>query len=96
MNISELIESVCEDSDDKHRFRDFYSGRGMCGRICIGVVTDSPADFLLEVMHRAVNDDSLSRDDLNHLLEMLGGSKSDSMGLATIVYWPHLEGESND
>ena len=67
-----------------------YSGRGMYGDTCLAVNTDDPINTVLEIVHAAVNDDSLSRDDVNGILEDLGNAKTDSMGLGKVVYWEHL------
>jgi hypothetical protein len=50
-----------------------YSGKGMYGRLCYGIVCENPNRCLEEAGNRG----------LTHGLV-------DSMGLQSIVYWPHV------
>ncbi len=59
-----------------------YSGRGMYGDNCVGIVVSD----LLELgaaLSRIVEDEEL-RD------ELISNSRTDSMGYDTIVYWPRV------
>lgn len=58
-----------------------YSGRGMMGRTCLGIVVDD-ANKLFELFYNLGARDR----------EMPAGSvRSDHMGLSTIYYWPYEE-----
>lgn len=58
-----------------------YSGRGMYGRTCVGIVLeDSELLKLGMAITDIVEDESL----VNRLV---GGYSTDSLGLRTIVYW---------
>jgi hypothetical protein len=87
------IKDQVEDFDYNARVRAHYSGRGMYGRTCIGVVHDdanTPAAFLYILA------EELGRDFLDLLAEV--GSAQDSMGLSTITYFSGLsvEGDVED
>lgn len=85
--IVSFIKSVCDNVRA-------YSGRAMYGRRCVAVDLNdnqSAADTVLEIIHAAVTSGDVSPNDLIHLLEMLGDSKADSMGLGQVLYWPHLQ-----
>lgn len=60
-----------------------YSGRGMYGKSCYGIVADSQAMMIRILMEVG--------------LEELPPPELDSMGLGYIIYWPGIEGaESRD
>ena len=61
--------------------RDDYSGRGMYGRTCYGVVVDSPTDAMLMAMQELQSDPECYED-----LEIPNGMAMDSMGYDTILY----------
>lgn len=59
-----------------------YSGRGMFGKTCVGVVVDYGAEMELS---DAINDAGA-----NKILKKRGW-KQDSMGLRTIIYWEDVQ-----
>lgn len=69
-----------------------YSGRGMYGATCAGIVgsISDLIQFVLEV--KDLEDD----DDKVELLEDLPNVSKDSMGYDTIFYWQGIEGEPED
>ena len=76
--------SILVDAADRCdlEFRTDYSGRGMYGEQCIGVV-GYLSDLLAFVLLVAEQDKDLAQDELTQLTW-------DSMGLSTIYYWPKL------
>lgn len=57
-----------------------YSGRGMYGEICMGIVLD-----------RMSNDEE--QEVIERIFELgLKGFRTDSMGLGVIYYWPNIPG----
>jgi hypothetical protein len=58
-----------------------YSGRGMYGRQCFGIVTDNGLSFVQELAYTCGEEG----------LRMPERINSDSMGLDMIVYWPGVE-----
>lgn len=78
--LRELIESAGYDVRE-------YSGRGMYGRQCIGLVTDDPWLSVLAdlVAHCEDVDDAAS---------IIRKCRRDDMGRGTVLYWPSAEIES--
>jgi len=58
--------------------RSDYSGRGMYGKTCYGIVLED--DLVNDAIGMAA-------------VKGLPGAKTDSMGLKTILYWPHVISE---
>lgn len=76
-----------------------YSGRGMFGRKCVGVVTEqgmSPfkiaADIALHLVSSSGSHSS-AEEKLHELTEL--NVKQDSMGLDTIIYFPDVQWEDS-
>lgn len=63
-------------------FRVNYSGRGMYGDNCVGIVTNSLLE-LGAVITRTIKDEELRE-------ELISNSRTDSMGYDTIVYWTRV------
>ena len=59
------------------RIMDEYSGRGMFGAVCVGVVLKDEGDLF-----RFAGELS------DELVELLGSPRWDSLGLNEIAYWP--------
>lgn len=76
----ELLEELAQEIEGS--FRTNYSGRGMYGDSCVGIVTHSLLE-LGAVISRLVEDEEL-RD------ELISNSSTDSMGYDTIVYWTRV------
>lgn len=110
MTLQEMIREACEgqqggDSGAAVRFRKDYSGRGMYGRGCIGVVGDHrglvelQTQIILEMTAtiaaraRAGDDAGLADAEAEfeeNLVALLNYS-TDSMGREWVFYWPSLE-----
>lgn len=86
---------------DLHNGEDFlvkvnYSGRGMFGKECLGIVGSDTTTIIYKIMDSIMvkySDEKDTQLELFHeLTEILsGGSKQDSMGLECIVYFPYVE-----
>ncbi len=77
-----------------------YSGRGMYGAQCLGVVTDDPLIFMFELGEMSYEIKSEESDDEynsehHELVQLLNDCSSnicqDSMGLSSIVYFPNIK-----
>lgn len=73
-----------------------YSGRGMFGATCIGVVTGSGPESvkraLLQAAERIREEDEADRDDLADILEAMAGRMSwDNLGFDLVVYFPGFD-----
>lgn len=81
-----LLREVYDQGDIEFTVRS-YSGRGMYGTSCIGIVTDDM--FMLGCAIGDINQGNID-------LYGMPGMRQDSMGRSTIYYWPGLvwpEGE---
>jgi hypothetical protein len=63
-----------------------YSGRGMFGRVCLGVETREGESFL-DILASVLED--LDGDEILTVADGIRGCREDSMGLGGIVYWPN-------
>ena len=79
----ELLREVYEDGNVEMEVRS-YSGRGMYGERCIGVVLGGYTSAWTLAL--AIAD----RNNGNMDLFGLDAPREDSMGLGRIYYWPHL------
>lgn len=82
-----LFEELCDATGDTLA-RD-YSGRGMFGRLCLGIICDNPHDVLLGLaqnIHRHFPDDDI----FDAVTEDLRHSATDQMGRNQIIYWPDM------
>jgi hypothetical protein len=83
---NELLKDISREVDGS--VRTDYSGRGMYGDSCVGIV----ASDLLELgaaIARIVEDDELRE-------ELVSNSRTDSMGYDTIVYWTRVTCDDAD
>jgi hypothetical protein len=79
-----LLREVYEDGNIQMEVRS-YSGRGMYGKSCIGVVLDGTSAWTLALALADRNNGSMDLFDLD-------APREDDMGMsARIYYWPHLE-----
>ena len=89
MSIIDVIKNFCEDNG--YDLREDYSGRGMFGRSCIGIVGDfNPLHLVLCLA------DVLRDEEFDNAEDILGRPCQDSMGLSTIVYFPSLNKEEEE
>ena len=80
--IREILEEViCEVGDEDSQIYEGYSGRGMYGGECFGVVV--PSREYIQAVEAAAS-------------RGLYGAKVDQMGCDMIVYWPRPRIESRE
>lgn len=85
-NVAELIEEFCEIHDhDECYFYGNYSGRGMFGKQCVGIVC---RDNLLETIVKLC--DYLYDCEVESVADALGNICRDSLGKDTIIYFPSI------
>lgn len=94
---AKFMEAVSH-AEENHdiEVRESYSGRGMYGKSCIGVIggDEGLAEFesalaLLTVMDD-LDDEVNGHTALNALTDVQDMRRSDSMGLETVYYYPNL------
>lgn len=83
MELAELIRSFCNDCGCK--CYENYSGRGMFGKTCIGIVTDAN---MFEVILGL--SDYLHECGVDNVREELGRVCHDNLGLDMVVYFPSV------
>jgi len=83
---TEAIEAWCDDNDVTLRLG--YSGRGMNGESCIGIVTDE--DPVQASVNLSTYLAKAFPDDEAFLAEMRRMGR-DNMGQSTIIYWPRVK-----
>lgn len=66
-----------------------YSGRFMYGRQCVGVTCENVFRALAAITEGVAAEDDA--DLMTAWVEILAGTKSDSMGRDEIIYWPRME-----
>ena len=80
--LGEIIRELCEDNDLE--CRDNYSGRGMYGRTCYGIVTDNIFYVVITLC------DMIRDEGYESAADIIGEVRTDSMGLDKIVYFPSI------
>jgi 2,3-bisphosphoglycerate-independent phosphoglycerate mutase len=107
INWSDFFSEVAADNGYNVRR---YSGRGMYGKECLGVVIKgNPLSFLgsaCGMLADYVSDNSAAEeaadenqnliDALQELSEIIDKTQQDSMGLDIIIYWPRLAAPPED
>ncbi len=75
--------------DEGYEFLQDYSGRGMYGSCCVGVVCDNILETVCDLLAYVIDgDEDLS---LGVILSITGYPKSDNMGRNYILYFPKLK-----
>lgn len=87
-NIENLIEEFCD--YEGHLYYPHYSGRGMYGRTCVGIVTFQSPIKIVTALFRHLIDEGMDADVIE---DLLSDAKSDNMGKDIIVYFPSIECE---
>lgn len=81
------LQQVFEDADFIVRG---YSGRGMYGKTCLGVVTENLAE-LIAALIEGTNDD-----ERKEVAEAIRTMQMDSFGRDTIVYFPKIQFQEDE
>lgn len=92
MNFQELLENAGYETRS-------YSGRGMFGKQCLAISTDdSPFDVAANLLETSIRSIEVSEVefDQQHFADILRQTRSDSMGLGSVYYWPSETYESGD
>lgn len=84
---AKLLELVYALDLDQDAIYPEYSGRGMYGRTCVGIVLDRYTDTNQALLGVALAD-TFGTDDAWDIARAM---RTDSMGLGTIVYFPGWE-----
>lgn len=86
MTVEEAIRNYVSEYEEYEIYEN-YSGRGMFGRICLGVVIKQGYSFMEFLMNLTRYMDNNEVEDTDFSLE---GVAYDNLGLDTIVYFPNI------
>lgn len=89
MTVEEAIKNFINESE-QYELYEGYSGRGMFGRSCLGVVVKQGYSFMEFIINLTRYMDDNDVDDVDFKLE---GATYDNLGLDTIVYFPNIGGD---
>ncbi|MBU5473577.1 hypothetical protein [Roseburia sp. MSJ-14] len=89
MTVEEAIRKYV-DENEGYEIYENYSGRGMFGRKCLGVVVKQGCSFMDFLMKLTKYMDDNNVDDVDFKLE---GTTYDNLGLDTVVYFPNIGGD---
>lgn len=72
-----------------------YSGRGMSGKHCVSVTTDSAFEVLAELIDVAAGDADAENyaEEMREMARVVRGTRTDSMGRQIVAYWPSVRCE---
>lgn len=89
MTIEEAIRNYVSEYEEYEIYEN-YSGRGMFGRKCLGVVVKQGYSFMDFIINLTRYLDDNDVEDADFKLE---GTTYDNLGLDTIVYFPNIGGD---
>lgn len=89
MTVEEAIKNFINESE-QYEIYENYSGRGMFGRSCLGVVVKQGYSFMEFIIKLTKYLDDNGIEDVDFSLE---GVSYDALGLDTIVYFPNIGGD---
>ena len=72
-----------------------YSGRGMCGRHCVGVECEDVTSFIMDLFYDSCNY-LMSTDSVAEFIDRMRHYSSDSLGRGYIVFWPGIDWEEEE
>lgn len=85
---SELLDVISIVTDEENIITD-YSGRGMYGEKCLGIVTPNQME-LIGYMLEEINDREDSKELINEFSQMIRNCRIDNMGYNYILYFPYF------
>ncbi len=89
MKAADLVREFCEQNEEKYYIYENYSGRGMFGRRCTGVVVRNGNSYMKMMMELTKYLGDKDFDDVDLEFE---GMSVDELGLDSIVYFPNMRG----
>ena len=89
MTVEKAIRNFVEDNS-QYSIYENYSGRGMFGRKCLGVVVKQGYSFMDFIINLTRYLDDNDVEDADFKLE---GATYDNLGLDTVVYFPNIGGD---
>lgn len=68
-----------------------YSGRAMYGRRCVAVNFNNDGELAVLAAKLAMEAESENEGDGDEIVRLMSGTRTDSMGLSIVAYWPAIE-----
>lgn len=87
---ADLVREFCEHNADKYYIYEKYSGKGMFGKQCTGIVVKHGNSFMSMIMELT---QFLCDNDFDDMALEFEGVTCDDLGLDTIVYFPYMKGD---
>ena len=88
LEVAKVLEGFCEVYDGDITFYPNYSGRGMYGSTCPGITVNDgmePFELALALAEYVNETEDVGPYELG---DILGGSRTDSLGFGYIIYFP--------
>jgi len=86
----EQFREICEAFEGAGYDVREYSGRGMYGKKCLGVVCGNPLVAYCDAIQEFANMNE-DASEVSEFIDTLGHAQMDSMGLSSILYFPHVQ-----
>jgi hypothetical protein len=83
MQTKSNLQTILEACDDCQVCS--YSGRGMSGRTCLGIVVNSSVGEVLAMLVESVDDSNREE-----IVQAVRSMRTDSMGRGVVLYWPSI------
>jgi hypothetical protein len=87
-NVARIVSEFCDELG--YDFRPHYSGRGMYGDTCIGIVHADASFEVAMQMAVFIVDRAEDTDDAVNTLLLFEGARYDNMAGDVITYWPRI------
>lgn len=87
VSAADVVRRFCEKNSDRYCIYENYSGRGMFGRSCLGIVIRDGSPYLPVMMEFTGFLDAYG---FNGNEPEFADASFDSLGLSTIVYFPNI------
>lgn len=85
---SELLDVISIVTDEENVVTD-YSGRGMYGERCLGIVTPNSMELIASILEE-INFQKDSKSLIDEFSQMIRNCKIDNMGYNYILYFPYF------
>lgn len=85
---SELLDVISIVTDEENIVTD-YSGRGMYGEQCLGIVTSNSMELIASILEE-INFQKDSKSLIDEFSQMIRNCKIDNMGYNYILYFPYF------
>lgn len=85
---SELLDVISIVTDEENIIAD-YSGRGMYGEQCFGIVTSNSMELIASILEE-INFQKDSKSLIDEFSQMIRNCKIDNMGYNYILYFPYF------